>query len=172
MPATKKDSKTYTKTAPHQTYNEDTTLSVENSYATLRLRAGNLMSRVAFIGILGWGVNNFSTHWAHKTDIVAAGHLMHNVDMASMRAVRAVEETFTKPLRQTNTKLPAQHHIQAKGLAIQHLKASLGTKGMRTLRKAAGRDLDALLDGAVEAALYDLKYNALLRAATASARTM
>lgn len=170
MPATKRSSKNTRATTREQddSHNQHTTFSVENSYGTLRLRAGNLLSRAALIGVLGWGVNSFSNNWAHKTQVVTSGQLMHNVDMASTRAVRAVEQTFAQPLRQSNAKLPAQYHAQAKRLAMQHLKASLGPKGMRALRKAVGGNLDALLEGTVEAALYDLKHSWLLGNSMAS----
>ena len=175
MPATKRSSKSYTKSAMQQqdsTHSDDTMLSVHNPYGALKLRSGSLLSRAALIGILGWGTNNFSSNWAHKTEIVTSGHLMHNVDIASMRAVRAVEQTFSRPLRRRKAKLPAEYRAQAKGLAIQHLKTSLGPKGMRALQKAVGGDLETLLEGTIEAALYDLKHGSFPGGSIASIGAM
>lgn len=174
MPVVKRSSKSSPKSVAQEqgySHSQQTTFSVENSYGTIRLRAGNVLLRMALIGILGWGVNSFSSNWADKTQVITSGQLLHNVDRASMRAVRAVEQTFAQPLRQPHAQLPAPHRTQAKSLAVQYLKASLGPKGMRALQRAVGGDLDRLLEGAVEAALYDLKYGRLLGEPVASTGT-
>ena len=166
MPAVKKGTKTSkksparasTKTRKRTTSsNRHTTLSVENSYGTFKLRAGSIVSQVALIGLIGWGIHSFSTNWSYQTQVTTAGQLMQNIDMASMRAVRAVEQTFAQQHRRPGARLSAQHRARAKQLAVRHLKAALGPKGMQALQKAVGGNVEDLLEGTIEAALYKLR---------------
>ena len=165
MPAVKKSSKTSKKaparrsTRKPKTSNRHTTLSVENSYGTFKLRTGSIVSQVALIGLIGWAIHTFSTNWSYQTQVTTAGQLMQNIDTASMRAVRAVEQTFAQQHRRRGARLSAPHRARAKQLAVQHLKAAMGPKGMQALQKAVGGDVEDLLEGTIEAALYKLRHH-------------
>ena len=177
MPAVKKGSKTSkkaparTSTRKRKSSDRHTTLSVENSYGTFKLRAGSIVSQVALIGLIGWAIHSFSTNWSYKTQVTTAGQLMQNIDMASMRAVRAVEQTFAQQHRRPGARLSAQHRTRAKQLAVQHLKAAMGPKGIQALQKAVGGNVEDLLEGTIEAALYKLRHHRFVDKAEASANS-
>lgn len=127
------------------------------------LFGGNPVMRVATVSGLVmaaftmWNVNSLAGGWTRQVQAHTVGQLFYNVDAAALRAVTAVEQSYMGTLRHRNSVLTLPEHAQAKKLALKHLKASLGSKGMETLRKVVGDDLDELLQGSIEAAVYELK---------------
>ncbi len=120
----------------------------------------DVITRVVIgVGILVYGSNftNFAIGWEQRAQAETAGQLFYNVDIASLRAVSAVEQGYLRKLRRPNVELEPFHRQRAKELALRHLKASLGPKGMKALRKSVGEELDDMLDGSIEAAVYELK---------------
>ncbi|MEM7496150.1 MAG: hypothetical protein AAF471_08620 [Myxococcota bacterium] len=127
------------------------------------LFGARMIMQIAVVGgvvlavFTAWNVNSLAGGWTQQVQAHTAGQLLYNVDAAALRAVTAVEQSYMGTLRHRNSVLTIPEHARAKRLALKHLKASLGSKGMKALRKAVGDDLDELLQGSIEAAVYELK---------------